>query len=592
VAELVPMLIAFAGTCVLVPICRDLAARAGYLAKPKADRWSSRQTALLGGVAIAASVLSTGLAIDRGHQITLIIVAGTSLFLLGLADDLFDLRPSTKLVAQIATASLLVFFGYRLHWVNSLTLDAMLTVFWVVGVTNAFNLLDNMDGLAAGIGLIAAASLLTEFGGDVGARSQYVAALLGSLAAFLLYNFHPASIFMGDCGSLFIGVTVATLALESSPGARSGSSVVSVVGAPLLVLLIPIFDTTLVTVLRLLWGRRPSQGGRDHSSHRLVAIGLSERMAVAVLWTLAALGGLIALVLRRFDTGIGVAAAVGLLLAMGIFAVYLARVRVYDEPDAALLRSGRFTPFVTDLMYKRRAAEVLLDSCLVALSYYTAYRLRFEGAEYRAYFAQFLTSLPIVVGLQIPALFAVGTYRGVWRYFGLMDGVVIAKGVFWGLLAIVGVIGFAYRFQGYSRGVFVIYAAILLIALSGSRASFRLISEFVQRRRSGERLIVYGAGDGGALALRELLSGGRTAYRVLGFVDDHPAKQRTRVQGYPVLGGYEALAVLAAERAVDAIVVSAREIGPERLRQLEELCTANGITLSRLHVTFEQLVAS
>jgi UDP-GlcNAc:undecaprenyl-phosphate GlcNAc-1-phosphate transferase len=277
---------------------------------------------------------------------------------------------------------------------------------------------------------------------------------------------------------------------------------------------------------------------------------------------------------------------------MGIFAVYLARVRVYDEADAALLRSGRFTPFVTDLMYKRRAAEVLLDVCLVGLSYYTAYRLRFEGAEYRAYFAQFLTSLPIVLGLQIPALFAVGAYRGVWRYFGLMDGVVIAKGVFWGLLAIVGVIGFAYRFQGYSRGVFVIYAAILLIALSGSRASFRLISEFVQRRRSGERLIVYGAGDGGALALRELVNSGRTVYRVLGFVDDHPAKQRTRVQGYPVLGGYETLAVLAAERAVDAIVVSAREIDPARLRQLEDLCTANGITLSRLHVTFEQLVAS
>ena len=111
---------------------------------------------------------------------------------------------------------------------------------------------------------------------------------MGALAGFLVYNFNPASIFMGDSGSLFVGLTLSTLALSPVAGARAGSGVLSAIGAPVLLLLIPIFDTTLVTVLRLLSGRRPSQGGTDHSSHRLVAIGLPERTAVMVLWTLAA----------------------------------------------------------------------------------------------------------------------------------------------------------------------------------------------------------------------------------------------------------------------------------------------------------------
>jgi UDP-GlcNAc:undecaprenyl-phosphate GlcNAc-1-phosphate transferase len=359
-----------------------------------------------------------------------------------------------------------------------------------------------------------------------------------------------------------------------------------------LVLLIPIFDTTLVTVLRLLSGRRPSQGGRDHSSHRLVAVGLPERTAVMVLWTLAALGALIAIEIQVAGSGLGGPAAGALVLAMLIFAVYLSRVKVYDEADSALVRAGKITPFVDNLMYKRRAAEVMLDLCLVVLSYNVAYRVRFEGAEYAANFPQFLNSLPIVIGVQIVTLLAVGTYRGVWRYFGLMDGVTFAKGVALGSVAIVTTLVFVYRFENYSRGVFVIYAALLLLALTGSRASFRLMSEFIRRRRSGDRLVVYGAGDGGATVIRELQNEEHQRYRVLGFIDDDPRKQRLRVLGHPVLGGFETLEVLAREQAIDAVVVSARHIDAQRLRRLEELCAAQGITLSRLHFRLEQLVAS
>jgi UDP-GlcNAc:undecaprenyl-phosphate/decaprenyl-phosphate GlcNAc-1-phosphate transferase len=585
--------LAFAVAVGLVPLCRLAALRLGYVAAPKADRWHQRPTALLGGVAIAVVVLGGGWSGAATSGLHLLLVAGAAAFLLGLVDDLVTLRPSTKLVGQIVLASLFVYFGYRLHWTESLTLDAMLTLFWIVGVTNAFNLLDNMDGLCAGIGAIVAVALLVGFldAGDL-ARAQYAALVAGALCGFLVYNFNPASIFMGDSGSLFIGLTLSALALGPVDGGRGGTGVLSIIGAPLLVLLIPIFDTTLVTVLRLLSGRKPSQGGRDHSSHRLVAIGLPERTAVLVLWVLAALGGVLGLQLRYADGGLGAAAAAIFVLAMVIFAVYLSHVRVYDTASAAPVASGRITPFVDTLVHKGRAGEVLLDLCLVALAYYVGYRLRFEGGEFALYFPQFLASLPIVVAVQVSVLFLAGAYRGTWRHFGLMDGVTFAKAVLVGTVAVIAALVVLYRFEAYSRGVFAIYAALLMLALMGSRASFRLMAEFARRRRQGSRLVIYGAGQGGAVLIRELLSDEHRDSRLLGCIDDDPAKQRLRLHGFPVLGGYETLEVLARERAIDAVIVSARDIPGARLQELEALCAANGITLSRLHFRLEQLVAS
>jgi UDP-GlcNAc:undecaprenyl-phosphate GlcNAc-1-phosphate transferase len=527
-------------------------------------------------------------------DVALLLVTGLAAAAIGLVDDIVVLRPATKLVAQIVLASAFVYFGYRLYWLESMTGDAMLTLIWIVGVTNAFNLLDNMDGLAAGIAIIVGLTLMAGFLGDGEPRSYaaYLALLIGALGGFLIYNFNPASIFMGDSGSLFIGLTLATLTLQPEVGDESGPGVLAVIGAPLMVLLIPIFDTALVTVARLLSGRHPGRGGRDHSSHRLVAIGLSERRAVGVLWTLAGIGGLLAFAFRVVPPDVAAPMGIAFVLGMVLFAVYLARVKVYEEPDEQLLASGRVTPIVVGFMHKRRAAEVLLDFCLVPLSYYVAYRLRFEGREFVTFFPYFLSSLPIVVGLQIAALFVVGGYRGLWRYFGLMDGVVFAKGVLLGTAAIVVAIVYVFRFEHYSRGVFVIYAALLLLALIGSRASFRLISEFVQRRQSGRRLVIYGAGDGGSIVCRELMSSKTEQYAMAGFIDDDPAKYKTRVHGFPVIGGLDALTKLIASGRVDDVVISIREIDPVRVKHLENLCSRQGVTLRRIHLTLEELVAS
>ncbi len=573
----------------LVPLCRIGAIRLNCVARPSADRWHKRPTPLLGGVAVVLTVLSGAFAFGIASEVWLLLVAGSLMFAVGVTDDITCLKPSTKLIAEIAVASLLVFFGLRVEWTTSLTLDALLTIFWIVGVTNAFNLLDNMDGLCAGVALIAAVTMVAGLP-EAGVHLTLLMLMAGTLGGFLIYNFNPASIFMGDSGSLFLGLMFSAVALQVEHPNRS--SLFSVLAAPAVVFLIPIFDTTLVTVLRLLSGRRPSQGGRDHSSHRLVAIGLSERWAVAVLWALAALAGAMGYAMTNTSAAWWGPAVVLLLIAMAIFAVYLSDVRVYGEADRMLVRTGRVTPLIVDFVYKRRVAEVILDACLVSVSYYAAYRLRFDNDEFQLYFAVFLRSLPIVLATQMVAFFVVGVYRGIWRVFGLMDGVTAAKGVALGVVATELIVLYAFRFENYSRGVFIIYAALLMLLVSGSRASFRLMSEFIRRRRkSGARLLIYGAGAGGSLAVRELMENPAQDYRMVGFIDDDPLKQGTRLQGYSVISSYGGLVSLIQGGAVDRVVISTGRIPVNRVTELEALCLQHGVSLSRLQLVLEDLVA-
>jgi UDP-GlcNAc:undecaprenyl-phosphate GlcNAc-1-phosphate transferase len=466
---------------------------------------------------------------------------------------------------------------------------------WVVGMTNAFNLLDNIDGLCAGIALIVGCALLVGLNpahaDEAFFQARYLGLLLGATAGFLVYNFHPASIFLGDSGSLLLGLSMAAITLTHGDVGAAKSNPLAIVVVPLLVLLIPIFDTTLVTASRILSGRSPADGGRDHSSHRLVAIGLSERAAVALLWLLAAVGGGLGIAVDFFNLSWSGLAASLFVLAMAIFAVYLSRVRVYKEEETATLDRSKVTPLVAEFMYKRRVAEVCLDFCLVSIAYYSAYRLRYEGPDFSRNFSLFYRSLPLVVAAQMLALFAVGIYRGVWRYFGLMDTVAVGKGVVFGTLGAQLAIMYFLRFEGFPRTVFAIYAILVAILLTASRASFRLIGEALQRsRKAATRVVIYGAGDGGSLIVRELMKSQDARYKILGFVDDDPRKQRMRVQGYAVLGGYPSLASLVLSGVVDAIVISARIIEVERLREVKALCAEHGVSLSRLHVGLEALV--
>ena len=583
--------VALALSLALTPLCRSVALRLGLAAKPKEDRWHQRPTALFGGVAIAVSTMLVGVTLPRG-DVWLLLACGGAIAAFGFVDDLLSLKPSTKLIVQVSLASVLLFFGYRLEWTDSLLGDTMLTLFWIVGVTNAFNLLDNMDGLCAGTSIVVGGFVLFGLMSDPSATSTllYLAALLGATAGFLVYNFHPASIFMGDTGSLFLGLNLAAVSLTVGSHSTDRSGALSAMAVPVLLLLVPILDTTLVTLVRVLSGRRPSQGGRDHTSHRLVAIGLSQRTAVTILWLLAVAGGGVALSIQRFDASWGAIFTTSLLLASIIFGIYLARIRVYDDAHFKRLREGHFTPIVADFMYKRRVGEVLLDVCLIALAYYTAYHLRFEPPALAANYPYFIQSLPIVVASQLLALFIVGGYRGIWHHFGMMDAVVFTKAVVLGALTAQVALLYAYRFESYSRAAFVIHSALLFLMLCGSRASFRLLSEFVQRRHvGGQRCVVYGTGSASLATIREAF--GDLPLRFVGFVDDDPQHRSLRVSGYSVLGGFDKLLEMIQRDDVDSVVLNTRIIDVDRLKALEQVCQQHDVDLLRLTINVKPFIA-
>ncbi len=591
----IEFLVSLSLSLALVPVCRAASRRWGRVAHPREDRWHRRPVALFGGVGIGIALFASSAAFDVPQRLPVLLGCALVIFAVGLVDDLTVLKPSTKLVVEIALASILLMSGYRLNWLQSITLDSFITLLWIVGMTNALNLLDNMDGLCAGIALIVGTALLINLrdagGPDMAAASQYLVILIGATLGFLVYNFHPASIFMGDSGSLLLGFSFAALTVMAAPGVSVRRNVLAIVAAPVLVLLIPIFDTTLVTFSRWLSGRSASVGGRDHSSHRLVAIGLSERSAVAVLWLLAAVGGLLGVAVRRVGESWTFPAVIAFLLAIVVLAVYLARIRVYGDDDAKLLREGPVTPIVIEFMYKRRVVEVLLDFCLVSLAYYGAYRLRFEGEDFMKNFESFRITMPVVVSSQMIALFVVGVYRGVWRHFGLDDAVVVVMGALAGSAAALGAIVAWPRFISYSRTVFAIDFVLAVGLVTLSRASFRLIGAFVQRRRhTGERVLIYGAGDAGALVVRELQSRRDRATRILGFADDDQRKAGIRLAGYLVLGGPETARSMISAGEVDCVVVSSAAISDDRLAPLASLCRRHGVSMSRLRVGLEPIV--
>ena len=279
---------------------------------------------------------------------------------------------------------------------------------------------------------------------------------------------------MGDSGSMFVGFFLASAALVNLSGGRS-RSLVPILAVPILVLFIPIFDTTFVTILRKISGRAASQGGRDHTSHRLVALGMSERHAVWMLYGFAALSGVLALFVQRVKLDVSLAAIAAFTILLTLLGVYLAGVKVYDETDEALaLRDKSVYGFLIDLSYKRRIFEVLLDVILILLAYWCAYAFKFGALSGSSAWTLFLRTLPVLVFVKMAAFLLTGVYRGIWRYTSLDDLIVFAKAsVLASVLSVLAVL-FTFRFEGYSRTIFIIDGILMFMFLAGSRMAFRL----------------------------------------------------------------------------------------------------------------------
>ncbi len=581
IAVLVAFALALGATAVLVRT-RSV----GRQASAGEERWRTDSVSRFGGVAILVAFLLGAAVLAVGGRIHTLRLTGfvAAVFVIaaaGLVDDLKGLSPLQKVITQILATAILLATGTTVEIVGG-PLGTVLTFVWVIAITNAMNLLDNMDGLAAGVGLVSALVLAAHAHiGDLGEVVAVGLILAAAIAGFLPFNFRPnrpARIFMGDSGSQLIGFSLSWLALAASSG--QASSLAAAFAVPVIVLAIPILDTAFVSTMRVIEGRRISQGGRDHTSHRLVLSGLSETRAVALLIGASGALGASSFVYARYKSvplalvGVALSAAVLVYFLRGLLRARAASGAATpdDEPT-----QGEWVSLETTRLHKRRLLEGLVDFVLIAAAYYLAYILRYDRLPSTENARLIVESFPFVLAIRYIALWYFGLYKGLWRYVGIGDIARVGKAVLLSEVVTVAALTVVFRFHGYSRSLFVIDGILCFLLVAGSRAAERGIGEWLVRMRDQRDLptaLIIGAGNGGVALARELRTRGE--FVLAGFVDDDPAKMGARAQGAQVVGGTANIEMILDRYRPEVVYVTIPDAPRERLQHVEAACQHAG----------------
>jgi UDP-GlcNAc:undecaprenyl-phosphate GlcNAc-1-phosphate transferase len=552
------------------------------VAQPSADRWHESPTPIVGGIGMFAG-FSAGLwlavavgAVDPTKALVGVYGGIALLFAAGLVDDLYSLRPALKLALQITAAVLVLATGTNVQIIGNEVVGSTVALLWLVGMTNAFNLLDNMDGLAATMAAIAFGFFAIDAVTVHPSHTVLALALAGGLACagFLPFNLRPrgrALAFMGDAGSQWLGFALATLGLSAS-WKLAGTTVATLL-LPILILAVPILDTTLVTIVRLLEGRPIYQGGRDHSSHRLVRLGLSEWHAVALLAVVATLLGATSLAYTVLDDSRLTLAGVLLTFVLLVqFASFLADVERRPLPETA---PGLLQTFG---VHWRRLVEVVVDFFLVSGVFVAAFAIEFgwPGSENQRHLATI--TLPIVLTARYLAFIPFGLYRSIWRYAGSRDLLAIASAVTVSELVATAYVSSTQVLSDFSRSFFVVDALLAIVVITASRFAERaiVVGARSMRDRTGRRTLIIGAGRTGRSLMRELRE--TAGERVVGFVDDNPRLRRRRVYGVPVIGTTAELDRLLASTEPDVVLVTIPDAPRDRLDEIVRACAAADVS--------------
>jgi len=509
-------------------------------------------------------------------------LGGTFLFVVGLIDDRYRITPYVKLFAQIIAGCIAVLFGNVIGLPFNSFLGIPLTLLWIVGVTNSFNLLDNIDGLAAGV---AAISSLMLFFSSVFLTNNPLGIcgliIAGAALGFLPYNFNPAKIFMGDCGSMFLGYSLAVLSISGT--GRHITNLIVTLLVPVLILGVPIFDTFFVMIVRKMQGRGIFQGGKDHTSHQLVTLGLSQKKTVVLLYAVSLVFGLIGVLSFRLDVFVISTIAFLCVVILMFFGIFLSEGHSYNKKKLPLNALRESTVINTFFLHKKRIVEVFLDFISICIAYYTAYFLRFEGGLLVSNLYLLRESLIWVVVIKMSVFFVFGLYRGVWKYIGISDFFTIFKVVSLGSVFSMLWVTVLFRFQDYSRAVFFIDWLVLLFLIMGSRFMFRIIGEFIGRLQSvGKRVLIFGAGDMGEMVIREMRRNKSLQYIPVGFIDDNPQKRGSKIHGVPVLGSRHDITSLIDALHVGEVVIAVSDLDEDGFSEISRMCDKHGIPFKKI----------
>ncbi len=394
-------------------------------------------------------------------------------------------------------------------------------------------------------------------------------ALALACAGFLPFNLRPkrsAAVFMGDSGSQVLGFALAALGLAASW--KVAGTTVATLLLPILVLAVPILDTTLVTVVRLLDGRPVYQGGRDHTSHRLVYHGLSEKRAVVLLAVISAALGTTSLFYTVLDNAW--VTLIGVLLTFALLVQFASVLSDVERAPGLVEDRGWLRTFVAN---PRRLVESLVDFALIAASFAAAYYLRLQGhgSAYERHI--FLVSLAVLLAVRYAAFIPFGLYRGVWRYAGARDAAAIVGAVLVSEVVAYLILDATQVWGPFPRSIFIIDALVCTVFVGASRfwerAFVRAVSSLTGRGDRHRTLIV-GAGRGGRSLLRELRE--TPGQQVVGFVDDDQRLARRRLQGVPVLGGLLEIETILSRVRPDTVLVTIPDAPRERLGLVIDAC--------------------
>jgi len=573
--------IALGSSAIVTGLIRALALHLRWIPQPAPNRLRVVPTPIWGGVAIWFSFLSAaairGIVFDPAVLILLSTTTGA--FILGLADDFWKLRPKWKLVGQVTLSLAFLILGPSFSVTGWKPLDLLIALLWLVGITNAFNLLDNINGLCAGTAVLVAGfqSALFFFRGDI-PLALLCLAFAGATLGFLVYNFPVGRIFMGDSGSQFIGFCLAAVTLSGLH--FSTKNQFGTLLFPLMLMVVPICDTTMVALTRRIRRRPISVGGTDHLSHRLVAYGFSERSAVITLWTLSFLGGLVALLTAIYGASHLITTVTLLSVSIAVLGAYLTRYELYSHSDGPQkTRPLRFP------MWLGVSTGILFDVILIVAAYYSACLLRFDGSFKSAEMRLFFSSVVELLLIKLAVFIALGSYRRWWQYFGLKDAFRVGWASILASLVAIAYFSIGYRFNGFSRIVCILDFLIFTLLALTFRFSFRLFDSFAPRNHK-TNVLIYGANDEGESALHLVTK--RYPLRVVGFLDDDRAKKNILIHSIPVLGELQDLEKLVSRWNVQAVLLTP-SASADLQDHLHSICHLLGIGLKRLHLELEDL---
>jgi len=604
----------------LTPLVRWVAIRNKVLDMPEARKVHSKPIPRLGGVGIFLAFILTVMLVlspwrlfeipfaDVGaHWSKGFMAAAGIIVALGILDDLKPLGARVKFLTQVLAALVAISFGYVITHVDlpggrtvELGMWAVpVTLVWIVGLTNAFNLIDGLDGLAAGVALIAS---LTLFGvallGQNVELALLCALLAGCLLGFLPYNFHPASIFLGDSGSLFLGFLLAVLSITS---AHKSTVAVSLL-IPILAFGLPIMDTLLAMLRRFLRGlhvmettdegrlrlfflrgKTMFEADRDHIHHRLMRLGLYHRNAVIFLYAACAAFGGAALLMAAYRN-----ANTGLVLLAVALAVGVA-VRKLHYEELQLLRNGSVATLSRFPILGIQAVQIPSDLLLVSLAYYFAYQLRFEGVFEGAAKECLITTLPAVLLTKIVVFHISGLYHTRWRYAGVPELLRGGRSMVLGSAAAAAVLA-VFNYEQCGWAVLVMDFFLMSAFVLGSRFSARLAEYYAQSNPANkQRVLIYGTGPQAALLIHELLLNSDHLRTPVGFIDEHRGARRKFLHGYPILGTSAVMPEVLSQGDITELIIAAVNVPASRMTEIQNLCRQHNVVVRQYRTTIDNL---